>query len=598
MNQQDHIIHSILYEVQFDDGINMDGQNILHKLHQDHANNVFQEVFDQAAANEEYILIKTCELDLGVIPMTDWQTCFVERLGKLLKEKLGETILTALVQKKGLYHVNPIGELPVISIMSKEEQEVALFLFFLKRGYLKWNVLRPSGISINQLFERITARHSEDFRHQVFILFKRSENALERFLVQIKSRHILYWLSGFAPWAADTYHDIDLLTAGEFNEYTTVSASFFKTFVLWLKKRLIYYLILNEGKVLNVEGLLNESAADIYSHLKIDQQVSRIKKDTQAQNKPVNPILKRIIDLISLSNKEVEKGREVLTEGNTRTEKNAGEVKEIAENQHQTPSQNIETDNQENTQKENIIIRNVKDPKIYSQQKQSDKDHQKDKSKGESGQVKDIEEGKDKSTIKKNNTVAFDEELRAEIQSLTSEVEIKDLVNEELTEGILATHAGLILLWPYLNSLFDKLGLLKAEKFKSKRTWNKSLFVLHYLATGRVYAEEHELLIPKILTAYPLEWVAPTNQFLGKGVINECTNLLNSAIKNWSALKSTSPGGLRQTFLQREALVKKQEDEWKFMFERKGVDVLIDNLPFGLSFIKFKWLNTFIQVIW
>ena len=100
------------------------------------------------------------------------------------------------------------------------------------------------------------------------------------------------------------------------------------------------------------------------------------------------------------------------------------------------------------------------------------------------------------------------------------------------------------------------------------------------------------------MTGFNLELNTPADIVLEESIINECDKLLRAVIRNWSVLKSTSPNGLRQTFLQRSALIKQQDNEWNFMFERKGVDVLIDKLPYGLSLIKFKWLDNPIHVSW
>ncbi|MDB4582352.1 contractile injection system tape measure protein [Draconibacterium sp.] len=169
---------------------------------------------------------------------------------------------------------------------------------------------------------------------------------------------------------------------------------------------------------------------------------------------------------------------------------------------------------------------------------------------------------------------------------------------KEFEKGIFANNAGLVVLWPYLNSLFKELNLLDKNRFLNDKAKQQALFILHYLATGETKTEEHELLIPKIITGYTLQQTVPLTIHLEQSVTDECDKLLQNAIRNWSILKSTTPNGLRQSFLQRNAIIKFKEKQWHFLFERKGIDILIDRLPYGLSVIKFNWLMYPIYVSW
>jgi len=169
---------------------------------------------------------------------------------------------------------------------------------------------------------------------------------------------------------------------------------------------------------------------------------------------------------------------------------------------------------------------------------------------------------------------------------------------EDLSLGLFPENSGLVLLWPYLQTLFSRFHLMKEDQFRGIEEKTRALYMLHYLATGTLNAEEHQLLVPKILIAYDLDLPVPLYCELDDTVREECDQLLENLTKHWSALKSTSPGGLRRTFLQRHALIKFKDYGWHFIFERQGVDVLIDRLPYPLSVIKLKWLENPVYVLW
>ncbi|MEM9824393.1 MAG: contractile injection system tape measure protein, partial [Bacteroidota bacterium] len=65
-----------------------------------------------------------------------------------------------------------------------------------------------------------------------------------------------------------------------------------------------------------------------------------------------------------------------------------------------------------------------------------------------------------------------------------------------------------------------------------------------------------------------------------------------------TAVKNTSISGFQQTFLDRKGKVYWKEDKIELMVERKGVDVLLEKLPWSLSSFKLSWMEQAIFVEW
>ena len=78
----------------------------------------------------------------------------------------------------------------------------------------------------------------------------------------------------------------------------------------------------------------------------------------------------------------------------------------------------------------------------------------------------------------------------------------------------------------------------------------------------------------------------------------EATNLIQSVIENWKALKNTSVQGFRESFLQRKGILFETEQHWTLQVERKGFDLLLNTIPWGFSTIKLAWMKKYIQVEW
>lgn len=164
--------------------------------------------------------------------------------------------------------------------------------------------------------------------------------------------------------------------------------------------------------------------------------------------------------------------------------------------------------------------------------------------------------------------------------------------------GLFVQHAGLILVHPFLRSMFSLCGLLAEKQFASAASQEKAIYLLHYIATGRVTAEEHELVIPKILCNYPIEEPVNTDTVLTTNELQEADDMIRAAIAQWSILKSTSPDGLRQGFLQRSGKLQTKNEQLYIEIEKNTIDVLLDHLPWNLSLIRLPWSAQIIRVEW
>jgi hypothetical protein len=73
---------------------------------------------------------------------------------------------------------------------------------------------------------------------------------------------------------------------------------------------------------------------------------------------------------------------------------------------------------------------------------------------------------------------------------------------------------------------------------------------------------------------------------------------VQAAILHWSALKSTSIDGFRHSFLIRHGVIVDQENKWLLKVEPKSFDLLLDQLPWGISMIKLSWMERVLAVEW
>ena len=180
-------------------------------------------------------------------------------------------------------------------------------------------------------------------------------------------------------------------------------------------------------------------------------------------------------------------------------------------------------------------------------------------------------------------------------------LELKDIRSAqslEIGESIIVKNAGLILVWPYLQSFFTGLDFMKEKTFLDDQKKIKAIHLLHYLVFQSEESNETEWVLNKLLCGMEITDFVPERVDLNKEEKEECDNLLKALINNWSALKKTSPDSLRSTFLIREGLITRDENGWMLQIERKSFDVLLDRLTWGISVVKLPWFDYMIHTEW
>ncbi|MEX0290392.1 MAG: contractile injection system tape measure protein [Flavobacteriaceae bacterium] len=161
-----------------------------------------------------------------------------------------------------------------------------------------------------------------------------------------------------------------------------------------------------------------------------------------------------------------------------------------------------------------------------------------------------------------------------------------------------AVNAGVVLLHPFLKKFFDKVGLLENSKFISPAHQQRAICLLHYLATGQQQFPEEELLLPKFLCNFPKEHPIPRELPISDFEKEEVHLLLSTVLKHWKAVKNTSIEGLRVNFLQRKGVLEKDSLGYTLHIENKTTDILLDQLPWGLSAIHWPWMPKLLTIKW
>lgn len=165
-----------------------------------------------------------------------------------------------------------------------------------------------------------------------------------------------------------------------------------------------------------------------------------------------------------------------------------------------------------------------------------------------------------------------------------------------LDEAAYLEGVGIVILHPFLEELFQSLGLLSGRDFRDRAARCRAVHLLGYLAYGGE-VPEYELLLPKLLCNLPWEEpLAPVA--LEPEEIAALDALLGAVLRHWEALKSGSAEWLREQFFLREGKLEPVDRGFKLTVERRAQDVLLDRLPWGLGLIRLPWMTQFLHVSW
>ena len=155
--------------------------------------------------------------------------------------------------------------------------------------------------------------------------------------------------------------------------------------------------------------------------------------------------------------------------------------------------------------------------------------------------------------------------------------------------------AGLVLLNPFITVFFARLGLTNEDNsFETMEQRMRAAHLLRVLAFGP--EEEHDdckLVFCKILCGISPEVPCFIDFIPTEQECAEMDSLIASVCEYWSIMRGTSTNGFRQTFLQRHGTIEKDDAGWLVRVEGKTLDILMEDLPWGITTFVLPWTRPF-----
>ncbi len=160
-------------------------------------------------------------------------------------------------------------------------------------------------------------------------------------------------------------------------------------------------------------------------------------------------------------------------------------------------------------------------------------------------------------------------------------------------------NAGGVLLYIYLKKVFLETGLLNDDlSFVSQESQMQAVRLLEFIICGHYNFKEYDLVLNKVLCGYDIGAPVIEVEDVPGYDISKANRLLLSAVKSWPKIGNTSVEGFRASFLFRNGKLSQETNNWLLYVERKGIDVLMDSLPYPISIIKLPWMKKPLYVQW
>ena len=160
-------------------------------------------------------------------------------------------------------------------------------------------------------------------------------------------------------------------------------------------------------------------------------------------------------------------------------------------------------------------------------------------------------------------------------------------------------NAGLVILWPFLATFFERLGLVGEEQFNDEAARHRAVGLLQHLADGLPeIPPEYLLPLAKVLCGMDPATVFDFGLPLTDAEIEEGDTLLQAVIAHAPVLNEMSVQGFRGTFLLRRGVLSIRDGSWLLRVERETYDVVLDRFLWSMVVVRLPWMDAPMHVEW
>jgi len=159
--------------------------------------------------------------------------------------------------------------------------------------------------------------------------------------------------------------------------------------------------------------------------------------------------------------------------------------------------------------------------------------------------------------------------------------------------------AGLVLLWPFLETFCRRLHLLDDDRqFRGEGERQRAITLFALLVDEAQELSEWQLTLAKVLGGVSPDHPWILEEPLAADELRELQELLIAALTHAGGRLGEDPEALRRNFLQRPGLLTHHPSGWLLQVERQEGDGVLDDLPWSLQWLRLIWMAEGLQVSW
>jgi hypothetical protein len=559
---------------------------------------VLESVFNDYCSKEEVLIVDKLEIDFGVISEKD-----------LEKNRWSEDML-AVFKSNLLENLSALSVNKSFTRQSRAVNSCRQWISYMQKGYLPWNtivvndkwyqdvletlatdysgaaILRKLILNEKTFTYRVALQHDAIFLTKlVEVITAQSQKQLALAVEEIyniirQGKIYQYQQPPAVAFIKAIWQQLLIVAAGAEKNLSTeiIVASVLRPYaaLLPVQRKQQKELLSQASTVKQTLIALFESNNDFRTNK------SLLDKDDSAQKRKKNIPPKKTKNSLAAGNEDTQAANEIKPVSTRKENKKTEKRKKIDKKQQADCA----------VKNDQALLAPISPAKTITS-----KDQQEDKLNTKPGIAKDLQQQQINPVVGKGNMTG--KILSAETSAEKRKQQAGKSLGETIpAEGIFIQHAGVILAHPFLGSLFRRLQWLQNNQFINDEAQVKAVFILHYLATGETIAAEHELVICKLLCAYPLDEPLPAEIIFTEAELQEATDMLTALIQQWDKLQNTSIAGLREGFLQRSGKLFMKNALPYVQVESNAIDILLDYLPWNISMIRLPWMKELLKAEW
>lgn len=549
-------------------------------------------LLDNYCKNNEVITLENIIIALPTLKKANWKREFISHSLLQIEEQL-----KSIISYKNIHYGSTIHtDRPIPATL----YALNLFIEFLKNGYVTNNPVYKTTAQLELDLHKYANEKLPDIRHDLLTLLKKNHQALVRFLINTSQAIRLV----LTPQIVQNIN-IPIVTEIENNKWIKLNPggkALVAAYIAWYE-----YLYTANGTAFSTEN--------IESFLKNDVGNKTLLQELYELNLASAPNFKlRLAGLISTKKLTGNKANNKFkTENDLSAVANPEIIVNIKEAEitvdkyndlNTQPEDNIKADKDlfnrnttDNVKQENEAVNNDEENKKITQKIKQAKTTKNKSSKDKALKYKTAKDILSNKAENDNNYNEATEGNKDRLNKTERSVEETFLLSNN-DQPLYIENSGLVILYPFLSTLFDQLNLFKNKKWTSFKAHQKAVLITQYLVTSSSIFYENELILNRILCGFPRDKVINTGIRITKKDKSLCKDLLEAIIKHWSVLKDTSPAALQETFLIRNGKLETSTSGAVIWVEQKGVDILLAQLPWGINMVKTPWMQDFLECNW